>query len=104
MESKKVGKIISSQPTGHQVMVELLTSQETLETRLQLSDNVKTDTPQGYVRGIGPMVPKEFGLSIDDRVFISTSVAVMSPGNLGRDGRLLYCVEYNSIKGILKEE
>lgn len=103
-KKKTAGKIKTSQPVGHQVLIELLNPQETLDTVLQISDDFKTDTPQGYVVGVGPMVPKEFGVNIGDRVFLSSSSAVMSPGNLGNNNRKLFCVEYNTIKGILREE
>lgn len=103
MNSKKAGKVKSSHPVGHQVLIELLNPQETLDTVLQISEDFKTDTPQGYVRGMGPMVPKEFGVSVGDRVFVSTSVAVQSPQK-SLNGRQLFCIEYNAIKGILKEE
>ena len=92
----------SARPLGHQVLVELLTAQETLGTSLMIETECKVDTPQGYVVAVGKMVPPDFEVKVGDRVFLSASDVVMPPVK-SENGRQLCCMSYNGIKGVLED-
>lgn len=66
---KPAGKIKEVRPCGCQVLVELMTAQEALGTRLELA-GVETGSPQGYVKAIGPMANPNHGIQVGDRVLL----------------------------------
>jgi hypothetical protein len=90
--------------TGHGVLVEHLTPQESMGTMLSVSDRSQVVYYQAFVQQIGPMVkPDEWGFKVGDRILLSgNSVPVprrkddMNPRNLG-------VIDPTSIRCILKE-
>lgn len=92
-------------PCGSQVLVEVLTTQELMNTPLSISDKTELKVPlQGYVRAVGPGVKTDdWGFKVGDRVLISTSGAVMAPNYKGI-ARESFFMEPHSIKSVLAEE
>ncbi len=96
-----VKRIVGIKPVGTQVLVEQLTTQESMGTILHVPGK-DTNTPQGYVLAIGPMVSEAFGIKVGMRVFFSAPHAYLPPGQTAE--RQSWCIEWNAIKGILMEE
>ena len=100
----KVPKIKSVKPTGSQVLIEFLTSQEMLGTSLAVNEKTDLKVPlQGYVRSVGPnFKSSDYGFNIGDRVTVSGSgIHVPNWDNIHRDRFLM---EPSSIKGVIIEE
>lgn len=94
--------IKSVQPCGSQVLVEVLTSQELMNTVLKLSDGTDPKVPlQGYVRSVGPSHSEAWGFKVGDRVLISGS-GVLAPNTTGTH-RDTFLMEPNAIKAVLPE-
>lgn len=100
-EFRPVKPVKGIRPMGSQVLIEQLTSQET-NTSTIVTTGKSSDTPQGYILGLGPMVPEMYGLKVGDRVFFSSPYAVLPPVKKTGD-RDRWCIEYTSIKGVLEE-
>lgn len=83
---------------GNQVLVELLSKQEIMNTTLYVGEG-KNDSPQGVVADIGPLVNKDYGLEVGARVIISgTGTPVPKEGE--RERVLLLP---DSLKGVIVE-
>ena len=94
-------------PLGTCVYVEVLSAQESMGTKLNLPGTTEVRVNEAYVLGIGPRVPKEHGLEIGQRVFISGPI-VFGPNyqdyKFDVDGRKRGMVDYSAIKGMSVEE
>ena len=103
----KPPKIKDCQALGTQVLVELFSPNETIDTDLELVGSVGAITNQAVILSMGPRVPKEHGLEIGMRCWIDGSIC-FSPdyGNyrFTESGRKRGCVDYMSIKGAIVEE
>lgn len=106
------GNVISNVPTlkdvkpcGSQVLVELLTAQEILGTKLLVEDSSTiTGAPQGYIRALGPRVTPDWGFNINDRVTLHGNFTPL-PESINRPNshRPWILIEPNQIKAILIE-
>lgn len=103
-DAKLVPKVVGLRPCGCQVLVEVLTSQEMMNTLLTVTDKHDLKVPlQGYVRAVGPAFKsEEYGFKVGDRVLISGG-GVMAPeyDSCHRDRFLM---EPHAIKSVLSEE
>lgn len=100
-KDNKVKTVVSVEPVGNQVLVERLNEDELISSSVILS-NKTTPSNQGYVLGIGPLVVKDYGLKVGDRVLLQGSfVPVPDFSKNGREQNLVYP---DMIKAILHEE
>lgn len=91
---------------GNQVLVEMLSEQETLGTNIIIQDlgNKKNKEPQGYVLSVGPSFdPNHWGYNVGDRVFFSAPQAVPCPKLAGQE-RDRFFIDPHTVKGVLIEE
>lgn len=94
-------KVVKAVPFGSMVLVEHLTAKEVLGTSLEIDDNTHVGSPQAYIVGFGPGVPKECGLELGNRVLLQgTYVPVPQYGDCKRERGL---VEMHNIKAVLVE-
>jgi len=98
--SKQPGKIYDAKAPGGFVLVEMLTSEEVLATRLELP-NAKGVPPQAYILDIGPAVDSLYGLAQGQRVLLQGSFV---PVPRFKEGRDLGVVSPSDIKCILLED
>jgi co-chaperonin GroES (HSP10) len=107
MASKKVEKLVfevnevkGCRPVGSQILLELLTAQEIMNTKLHLRNNKATNEYQAFVLACGPGITSEsWGFKVGDRVLVSGSgVPVPNYDDSERDRVLM---EPHSIKGVL---
>lgn len=65
-------KIKDVKPVGSQVLVELLSAQEAIGTKLSIGgDSTTVGAPQGYVIAVGPNCkPQDWGFNEGDRVLL----------------------------------
>ena len=98
---KEVPPVVGVKPCGQQILVELLSVQEMMNTNLILNNNTKNHAEyQAYVLDHGPAVdPSIYGFSRGDRVLLSGSgVPVPNYDNSERERILM---EPYSIKAVL---
>jgi len=90
-------------PCGAQVLLEVLTPQELMNTMLTVTANTEVRQPlQAYVRAAGPSFKAEdWGFDIGDRVLLSGS-GVMSP-NWDDCHRERFLMEPHAVKAVLTE-
>lgn len=90
-------------PCGSQVLVELLTAQEMMQTKLKLGKDVQMGMPQAVILDVGPAVtPSNWGWAVGDRVFLhGTGPIIPAYGNHERD-RVL--IEPHAIKAVIIED
>jgi len=90
-------------PTGSQILVEILTANELMNTTLALSEKTDLKVPlQGYVKAVGPSFKAEsWGYKIGDRVLISGS-GVMAP-KIDESPRDRFLMEPTAVKSVLIE-
>lgn len=89
-------------PCNTQVLVELLTAQELMNTSLKLKDGTDPKVPmQGYVRAVGPSFTDTWGFKVGDRVLIS-GTGVLAP-NFSDIHRDTFLMEPTCIKAVLGE-
>jgi co-chaperonin GroES (HSP10) len=95
-------KIIGITPVLSQILVELLTPEEAMNTRLTLGEKTNYGAPQGIVLAVGPTLTPEAGIKKGDRVLLQgTFVPVPNYDNSRRDKGI---VEVHNIKGVFQEE
>jgi co-chaperonin GroES (HSP10) len=58
-------------PCGSQILLELLTAQEMLGTKLIVNETKTMKEFQAIILGIGPLVSDTYGFKLGDRVLIS---------------------------------
>lgn len=99
-----VPRITDVRPCGSQVLVEILTPQEMMNTVLTVTEKTDPKVPlQGYVRAVGPAFkPGDYGFKVGDRVLIS-GTGVMAPV-FDESHRDRFFMEPHSIKSVLLEE
>jgi co-chaperonin GroES (HSP10) len=103
-ELNSVPSVSSVRPVGAQILVEFLSAQEALGTKLLLDDKVAAGAPQGYVMALGPKVEEmQWGLKVGDRVLCSGSYTPCPEAGLSKSGRMLGLVEPHVIKAVLEE-
>lgn len=97
---KEVSAVKSIKPCGSQILIELLTVQEVMNTNLILNNSKQHAEYQGFVLDHGPGVdPSVYGFAKGDRVLLSGSgVPVPSIDNGDRDRILM---EPHAIKAVL---
>mgnify|MGYP003335797934 CR=1 FL=1 len=89
-------------PCNSQVLVEILTPQELMNTNLTISEKTDLKVPlQGYIKAVGPTFNDAFGFKVGDRVLISGS-GVMAP-NHNDNHRDTFLMEPSAIKAVLIE-
>lgn len=94
-----INKVI---PCGSQVLVELLTAQEIMGTKLTVGESVDVGAPQGYVKAVGPTCKaSDWGFKIGDRVMLHGK-GPFAP-DVGGD-REAVLIEPNSIRAVLQED
>jgi len=99
-----VPKIKYAKTVGTQILVEILSSKDIIETVLHLEkDKNIHGTPQAYILEIGPMVKSEYGFSVGDRVVLQGTYTPL-PEVTTKNERLLGVCEPHAIKAILIEE
>ena len=98
-----IGRVTEVQPIGFNVLVEMLTANEILNTKFALAENTTSgEAPQGYVLAVGPAVEAEkFGFKAGDRVLLQGNyVPVPDYGDSDRKKGL---VQPHDIKAVLVE-
>lgn len=100
---RRVPKVAGVAPCGSQVLVEILTPQELMNTSFSISDKTDLKVPlQGYIRAVGPAVKLEdWGFKVGDRVLISGG-GVMAP-NYDDSHRDRFFMEPTAFKAVLTE-
>jgi len=90
-------------PCGSQVLLEILTAQELMNTRLSVGVNADPKVPlQAYVRATGPLFKaSDWGFKIGDRVLLS-GTGVMAP-NWDENHRDSFLMEPHAVKAVLLE-
>ena len=100
-----VPNVVGCMPVGSQVLVEHLTDQEMLNTKLELvsPERKKGDIQQSYVLSAGPgFKPDDWGFGVGDRVMV---VGTYNPVPVrSANDRELGIVEPHNIRGVLVEE
>lgn len=97
-----VGSVKKVSPCGSQILVEILTPQELMNTNLRLSENTDLKLPlQGYIKAVGPAHKSDWGFDVGNRVLISGS-GVMVPNTDGSH-RDTFLMEPSAIKAVLAE-
>lgn len=94
------------EPVGTQILVELLSSQEALGTRLHVEGKSNVGAPQAYVLKIGPHVygeGKEGQIKVGQRILLSGNYTPV-PEYPRDNERLLGLVEPHAVKAILFEQ
>jgi co-chaperonin GroES (HSP10) len=100
-EENKVKVVVGVEPFGNQVLVERLNEDELLGSSVIIS-NKTTPSNQGYVLAIGPLVVKDYGLKVGQRVLLQGSfVPVPNFTKSEREQNLVYP---DMIKAVLHEE
>jgi hypothetical protein len=97
-------KIKSVEPTGSQILVELLTSQELLGTSMIVNDNTAANAgaPQGYVLKLGPTLNADnWGIKVGSRVLLQGSFVPVPKYNDNKRSQGL--VEIHAVKALLEE-
>lgn len=84
-------KIKKCKPCGYQVLLELLTPQEMLDTKIIINEQKQAIREfQAIVLDIGPSMKDEYGFKVGDRVLLSGSgVPVPNYDNSERDKILM---------------
>lgn len=86
-------------PCGSQILLELLTAQEMLGTKIIVNETKTMKEFQAVILGIGPLVSDTYGFKAGDRVLISgNGTPVPNYDNSGRDKILM---EPHCIKAVL---
>ena len=95
----RMPKVKAVKPCGSQVLIELLTVQEMLNTEL-IVENSKAPEFQGIILAVGPMCqPDVFGFKVGDRVQLSGAGVPVPNFDDGYRQKIL--MEPNSIKAVL---
>ncbi len=101
--SASAPKIKGVKPVNNQVLIEMLTKNEVLNTNLYVGDGGvdAVGAPQAYILAIGPGVNKDLNLKVGDRVLLQ-GMFVPVP-KFDDSPRLKGLVLPDMIKGILVE-
>lgn len=99
-------KVTDCTPVGYAVLVELLSKQEAMGTRIHVSEESKgVGAPQGYILKLGPFVKeeKDYNFNVGDRVLLAGNFTPV-PECPSESGRACALVEPHTIKAVLGEE
>lgn len=98
---EEIGPVTGCKPCASQVLLELLTVQEMMGTKLVLNNNATSHAEyQAYVIAIGPALdPRLYGFQIGDRVLLSGSGTPVPNYDHSERERIL--MEPYSIKAVL---
>jgi hypothetical protein len=100
--------IVGVKPCGTQVLVEVLTAQEALGTKLVVSESTSINgAPQGYVLAVGPKVSSDLGFAVGDRVTLHGNFTPVPEGQkLERKNpdRPWILIEPHQIKAVFVED
>jgi co-chaperonin GroES (HSP10) len=99
-KKENMSKVKQCSPCGYQVLLELLSAQEMLGTKIILNEASKTMRDfQAIVLAVGPMLKEDYGFKVGDRVLLSgTGVPVPNYDDSERDKVLM---EPQSIRAVL---
>lgn len=98
---KEVSSVVGCKPCGAMVLLELLTAQEIMNTKLHLQNNKANAEYQGFVIAVGPNFnPEAYGFSLGDRVLVSGNGVPVPNYDDGERDRVL--MEPFAVKGVLK--
>jgi len=104
-KKKSPGEVIQVRPTGIQVLIEHLTSQELVSGGIILMEKTDIGTPQAYVLAIGSGLEDQkdkLGFKVGDRVLVQGKyIPVPKPTGQIRE---LGIVSFNDIKAVLDEK
>lgn len=96
----EVGEVKSVKPCGSQILIELLTVQEMMNTNLILKNSKTHAEYQGYVVAHGPGVdPRVYGFQVGDRVLLSGSGVPAPTSSSSERERIL--MDPHAIKAVL---
>lgn len=95
----RMPKVKAVKPCGSQVLIELLTVQEMLNTDLIVETAKATPEFQGIILAVGPMYQDVFGFKVGDRVQLSGAGVPVPNFDDGYRQKIL--MEPNSIKAVL---
>jgi len=98
---KEIKPVSCVKPTGNQILLELLTAQEMLNTKIIVNESKTFKEFQAIVLAEGPLAKSEqYGFKVGDRVILSgNGVPVPNLDNTGRDRVLM---EPNCVKAVLE--
>lgn len=97
-----IPKITDVKPMGCTVLVEMLSPNELLGTKLYVNEKSAVGSaPQAYVLALGSMLKEDCGLKVGDRVLLQ-GIYVPVP-EFGKSSRAKGVVELHGIKAILVE-
>jgi hypothetical protein len=100
---KNPGTIKDIKPATSTLLVEMLNPAEALGTKLALGeDATDVGAPQAYVVAVGPLLSKDCGIKIGDRVLLQGNY-IPAP-NFDNNTRRRGIVELHAIKAVLVEE
>jgi co-chaperonin GroES (HSP10) len=103
MNTEKAPRIVGVKPTNSQILIELLTAQEMMDTTFIIpgETNIKSP-PQAYVLDFGPSLDsRAAGIKIGDRVLLQGSYVPIPDFDNNRRPRGL--VELHGVKAVLVE-
>ena len=100
--AKTCGKVKNCRPVGSNILVEMLTSQEQLGTKLIVEGTESQGPPQGYILDLGPTVDPKFGFEVGDRVLLQGSFVPVP--KYGKSERQRGLIEPYVIKAVLIED
>jgi co-chaperonin GroES (HSP10) len=95
-------KIKKVHPFGSTILVEMLTSQEALGTKMSVPDTASVGAPQAYILELGPRVDPTVGVKVGDRVMLQGSYVPVA--NFDNSHRHKGIVEVHNIKAVIEEE
>lgn len=103
-----VPAVVGVKPCGTQVLVEILTAQEALGTKLVVSETASVNgAPQGYVLAVGPKVASDLGFKVGDRVTLHGNFTPLPEGqkvNKKNPDRPWILIEPHQIKAVFVED
>ncbi len=98
---QEVSSVKSVTPCGSQILIELLTVQEMMNTNLILNNSKQHAEYQGFVLAHGPGVdPSVYGFGVGDRVLLSGSGVPVPQYDGSERDRIL--MEPHSVKAVLR--
>lgn len=101
-KEQSTSALIGVKPVGSHILVEILTAQESLGTKLTVTNTSDVGAPQGYVLAVGPSFKEEdWGFTVGDRVLLQGKHI---PLPIISEGRSKSIVEPTMIKAVLVEK
>jgi co-chaperonin GroES (HSP10) len=97
---KKAGQIAGVTPVGFCILVEELTTQDIINSKLILTGESKEECPQAYILAIGPKVDMTYGFKVGDRVMLQ---GTNNPVPQFTGERKLAIIEPHTIRAVITE-